>query len=327
MRIAVAGQGFGLNLLHTLLPRADCSVVGVSDHFPDRLGFARSRGLPVFGDDAEMIRQTRPDAVVLSSAPHVRGKGLAAALDTGVAVFMEKPIAGTPEQARAIAAQCAGHPVFLAFSFRFHAPVQRLLAELPALGAPRVANGEYLFDWLPDAEWLWNPEKGGGFFTENSCHLFDVLGAVMGRPETVYAAGVDTGDRPSATGAAVTLSYAGGAVAALTLGGIRGAAMSDDYPRLDLACAGGRAQLQGRQHMWTGLTWARRGEDPRHLRHAPEALGRTRYSDAFDHFFRQIDAGAPFASTPQHGVDAVQVADAVYRSIRSGLPVTMGETT
>ncbi|WP_226782388.1 Gfo/Idh/MocA family protein [Oceaniglobus trochenteri] len=327
MRIGIAGQGFGLNLLHTVLNRADCEVAGVSDHLSERLAFARSRGIPTWTDDAAMIREAGLDAVVLSSAPHVRGAGLEAAMAAGIPVFMEKPIAGTAQQAREIVKVTKGHPVFLAFSFRFHAPVQRLLAELPGLGAPRILNGEYLFDWLPDAEWLWNPEKGGGFFTENSCHLFDVVRAVMGRPARVYAAGYDDGARPSATGAAVTLGYASGAVAALTLGGIRGAGAPDDFPRLDLACATGRAQLQGHQHMWTGLNWARRGEDQKRLAYWPETLGRTRYSDAFDHFFAQIAAKEPFAATPQHGLEAVELAEAVYASIRTGQPVDLGETT
>ncbi len=327
LRVGVAGQGFGRHLLDTLLVRDDCVVAGVADHRNDRLAFARSRGLPTWTDDAAMIREGALDAVVLSSAPHVRGAGLEAAIAAGIPVFMEKPLAGTLAQARDIAARCAGHPVFLAFSFRFHAPVQRLLAELPALGAPRLLNGEYLFDWLPDAEWLWNPDKGGGFFTENSCHLFDVVHAIMGPPETVFAFAFDNGARPSATGAAVTLRYASGSVAALTLGGIRGSDAVGATPRLHLSCADGRAELQGRAHMWTALEWGPRGGTTQILRHDPETLARTRYSAAFDHFFARLADGEPFDATPAHGVAAVTVADAIYRSIDSGAAVTLGETT
>lgn len=326
MRVGVSGQGFGRNLLNTLLTRDDCTVAAVSDHFPERLEFAKSRNIPTWKDDSEMIRDADIDAVVLTSAPHVRGAGLKAAIDKTLPVFLEKPIAGTPAQARDIVDICKNHPVFVGFSFRFHEPVQRLLKALPNLGAPRILNAEYLFDWLPDAEWLWDKDKGGGFFNENSCHLFDVVNQIMGKPQTVYAAGFDNGARASATGAAVTLTYANGGIAALSLGGVRGSSEMDDFPRLDVACENGRAQMQGRQHMWTNLRWAERGRGVQALSYDPEILSRTRYSDAFDHFFTQINAKKPFSSTPQDGLEAVEIADAVYRSIQSGTPVKLGDT-
>ena len=324
MRIGVAGLGFGLNLLKTLLVRDDCAVAAVADHFPERRAFAEARGLPAYADAATMIRKAGLDAVVLASAPHVRGAGLDAALEAGLPAFVEKPLAATPEQARELVARCEGRPVMMGFSFRFHRPVQRLLAEVGgALGPGQVLNAEYLFDWLPPAEnWLWDPEKGGGFFNENSCHLLDVVTALMGRPEAVSAFGFDDGARPSATAAALTLSFPGGGVAALTLGG-RGTAAFGDFPKLDIACANGQARMRGRQHMWTGLAWAERGGEVRTLAYEPEALGRTRYSDALDHFLAAIRDDRPFDATPEDGALAVDVADAIHRSIGSGSTVTL----
>ena len=72
--------------------------------------------------------------------------------------------------------------------------------------------------------------------------------------------------------------------------------------------------------MWTGLEWAERGGEPRRLVHEPETLGRTRYSAAFDHFLAALRDGEAFEATPEHGARAVAVADAIYRSIRSGAP-------
>lgn len=325
MRIGVAGLGFGVNLLHTLLTRGDCTVAAAADIFPERLEAARAKGIDTYEDAARMVREAGLDAVVIASAPHVRGPALDAAIAAGIPVFMEKPLAATPAEARALIDRIGDHPVMLGFSFRFHAPVQRLLAEMDGLGAPRVLNAEYLFDWLPPGDgWLWDAEKGGGFFTENSCHLFDVVRAVMGDPVQVYAAGIDDGARPSATAAALTLHYPGGAVAALTIGGIGTGAMGD-YPRLDLTCSGGRAEMRGRQHMWTALHWARRGGEVTQLAHDPEPLGRTRYSAAFDHFLDRTAAGDPFDATPRDGLAAVELADAIYRSIASGQPEPIGQ--
>ena len=327
LRIGVAGLGFGRNLLNTLLPRDDCRVVAVADHFPDRMTFARDRdrGIACHADAAAMIAAGGLDAVVLASAPHVRGDGLRAALDAGLPAFVEKPLAGTLAQAREVAASCGGGRVMVGFSFRYHAPVRRLLDETASLGAPVVLNAEYLFDWLPPAEnWLWDPDKGGGFFNENSCHLLDIVLALMGVPHTIAAFGADDGVRPSATAASVAIRFEGGGTAALTLGG-RGTGTFADYPRLDLACADGQAKLTGRNHMWTGLRWARRGEEMRQVTAEPEGLARTRYSDAFDHFLARVADGGGFETTPADGLRAVAVADAVYRSIRSAETVAYGE--
>jgi len=322
MRIGVVGLGFGVHLLHTLLTRDDCTVAAVCDHFPERLAGASAKGIPTFADPARMIAESGLDAVVIASAPHVREAALATAFERGLAVFLEKPLAGTPAQAAALVERSEGQRVMLGFSFRFHEPVRRLIAETRgSLGAARVLNAEYLFDWLPPADgWLWNPARGGGFFNENSCHLLDVVCALLGTPVDVHAVGFDDGSRPSATAAAATMRFANGAIAALTLGGV-GTGALHDYPRLDLACAGGQARLRGRSHMWTTLQWAERGGEVRRLEHEPETLGRTRYSAAFDHFLGALRDGTPFEATPADGERAVVLAEAIYRSIASGEPV------
>ena len=326
LRVGIAGLGFGRHLMDTLLVRDDCTVAAVADHRAERTAPARARGIPAWDDAAKMIAEASLDAVVLATAPHRREAALEAALARGLPVFMEKPLAGSLAGARRVAALCKEGRVMMGFSFRFHGPVQRLLALLPDLGRPRLLNAEYLFDWLPPAEnWLWDPARGGGFFAENSCHLFDVVTSLMGMPRTVHANAVSSGARPSATAAAIALGFPDGAAAALTVGGI-GTGAFDDFPRLDLACEGGQARMTGAQHMWTGLRWAVRGGDMQEMTHRPEALSRTRYSAALDHFLDGMRDGAPFAATVRDGLAAARIADAVYRSIASGGPVTLEDT-
>jgi predicted dehydrogenase len=182
-----------------------------------------------------------------------------------------------------------------------------------------MANGEYAFDWNlgPDG-WLWDPESGGGVFNENSCHLLDVLCHLAGRPVSVQAAVHNPRARPSAELGAVTLAFANGAVAALTLGAHAAGAM-DDFPRLDLVTAQGRASLRGRGHVWTGLTWARRGQpEARALSAAPEYLGETRYSEALRRFVTCIRENSPPPATVSDGLLAVDLATAIAESASTG---------
>ncbi|MDJ1009232.1 MAG: Gfo/Idh/MocA family oxidoreductase [Paracoccaceae bacterium] len=328
IRIGIVGLGFGLHLYHTLIVRNDCAVVAVCDHDPARLAAIHPEAVGRYASPGDMVREARLDAIVIASPPHHRRDALAAAIDGGLPVFLEKPVAGTPAQARDLAAFCGDHPIMVGFSFRFHAPARELVELVSGpLGAPRILNAEYLFDWVPEAPWIWDKAKGGGFLNENSCHLFDVVAALMGRPETVYAAGFDDGARPSATGAALTMTFASGAVAALTCGGIGGSANMLGTPRLDVACAGGRAEMRGQHHMWTDLEWDPGGTGIRRLTVLPEMIERTRYSDAFDHFFAAINEERPFKTTLKDGALAVEIADAAYRSIESRAAVRLEEKT
>lgn len=329
LRIGIAGLGFGANLLHTCLTRDDCVVAAVADRDPARRAPAEAKGIRGYDEAAEMVREAGLDALVLATAPHFRAEALSAALEAGLPVFVEKPLAATPDQARALVERCRGGKVMVGFSFRFHAPVAKLIETVRsgALGRPMLLNAEYLFDWLPPADgWLWDREKGGGFFNENSCHLLDVVRALVGMPREVFAHAVTDDRRPNATAASVSFRTAEGCAGALTLGGI-GTGSFDDFPRLDIALAEGQARLRGRQHMWTSLRTARRGSTLGEQGYEPEALGRTRYSAAFDHFLAAVRGEASIAATPEDGLSAVRFADAIYRAIETGQPQTIEETT
>jgi predicted dehydrogenase len=205
------------------------------------------------------------------------------------------------------------------FSFRFHPAVRRLLELMRAeLGRGWLLNAEYVFDWLPPREsWLWDPANGNGIFNENSCHIFDVVCAVMGRPETVSAAGAVFVGRPSEEAGALALTFAGGGIGAITVGGV-GASPFRGFPRLDVCTEKGRAELRGSEHTWRSLEWGMRGAKETSAYVAPpESLGATRYTAALEHFFAALRNGAEPEATVDDGVLAVALAEAVYRAART----------
>ena len=285
----------------------------------------------------EMIESGAIDALSVCVSPKFREPILRAAVERGLPIIVEKPWAANGEQAARLAAICAGAkaPIMSAFSFRFH-PAVRKAQELLAgpLGRPWVGNGEYVFEWfVPANAWLWDPANGGGVFNENSCHLFDVVCSLMGEPESVFAYGSRAVERPSEIAAAIALRLraapdAGGApaqrgagpVCAITAGGV-GSAARRDYPRLDLYTEHGHLALAGRDHTWQTVEWSLRGDTTLHRLVAPtEGLGRTRYSDAFDHFIDCVLTRRAPDSTVDHGVRSVLIADAIRRSLETGRP-------
>lgn len=327
MRIGVLGLGFGLHLAQTLANRDDVELVAVADRSTKRdvMAIAQSYGAQGFLDGVEMVQNANLEALVIATPPHTRDDVVNAALQKDLPVFIEKPIAATPRQAMGLMEKCQRGRVMVGFSFRFHRPVQHLLAEVAGkLGPGKLLNGSYIFNWLPPAEnWLWDRELGGGFFNENSCHLFDVVVALMGRPSEIFAMGFEAENRPSAAGAALTLRFGEQAIGALTIGGV-GAGIAADFPKLDLVCANGTARLSGHDHMWTRLEWSYNDSTEAHIiDYAPERLGRTRYSDAFDHFIDAVANNKPFAATLGDGLTTVEMADAVYRAISTNKAVTL----
>jgi predicted dehydrogenase len=95
-----------------------------------------------------------------------------------------------------------------------------------------------------------------------------------------------------------------------------------EFPRIDVVTANGQARLSGREHVWDRLEWATRGgEALQSVLRPPEALGSTRYTHAFRHFFECMRSGQQPSVGPEDGVVAVALAMAVYESARTGARV------
>ena len=278
-------------------------------------------------DGIEMIEAEELDAVSICTSPRWRTPIIEAAIAQDLALIIEKPWATNVAHAEELAALCrtSKAPVMVAFSFRFHPAIVQLRSLLDGeLGTPWLLNGEYLFSWVPPADsWLWDPQNGNGFFNENSCHLFDAVCYLLGEPVSVMAAGQQPSGRAVRERGRHHHRFANGASAALTVGGV-GAGAFRTYPRIDLVTANGQARLAGREHIWTELTWATRDDESvQSIYRSPEALGSTRYSDAFRHFADCIRDGAAPSGGVDDGVRSVRLAMAVYESARTGQVVEL----
>lgn len=329
VRVGIVGAGFGAYLARTLAAIADVEIAGIADrgNRPGLGALARSVGTISYSSAEDLIKAERPDAVVIALPPHRRDKVITAALSDGLAIFIEKPMSGSLQQAEKITDLLARSeaPVMMGFSFRHHAPVVALRSLLDGeLGRPLLASGAYVFDWRPpDRSWVWKEEQGGGFFNENSCHLFDVVCHLMGEPKAVFAAGGRHLEAPSTAAASVVIDFGDGRTAALALGGIGTAAISG-FPHLELFAEGGQARLGGLDHMWTNLDWALRGRSfQSQITTVPERIETTRYTPALTQFINCVKTGAKPVTGPADGLRAVRIADAVYRSLAKGKPINL----
>ena len=328
IRFAVVGHRFGQFHVRALVALPGVKLVAVADRSDHNLDHAAAHhGFKAYRDAIDMLQREELDAVSVCISPRARPDVLAAAVDRGLALFVEKPWASDAQHARNLAhiVRPSKAPVMVGFSFRFHRAMVRLKELLGGeLGQARMLTGQYVFGWLPPAShWTWDPNNGNGFINENSCHLFDAVCHLMGTPVRIFAEAGRFADRPMEDATTITMSFGSGAIAALCCGGI-GAGAFHDYPRIDLFAEHGQAQLRGRDHVWEHLSWARHDDELTHqLVSPPEHLGTTRYTDAFTHFCRCIRECAAPSATVDDAVRSVDVAMAVVESARTHQPVTL----
>jgi predicted dehydrogenase len=153
--------------------------------------------------------------------------------------------------------------------------------------------------------------------------VLDLLCHLVGRPVSVQAVVNNPRKRPSAELAALNLTWASGAIAAVTLGALAAGALND-FPRLDLVTTQGRASLRGRGHVWESLTWAQRGASTAQTLSAPpEYLAETRYSEALRRFVASIRERTPPPCTLSDGLLTVDLAHAIYESAATRRPVEL----
>lgn len=210
MKVLFAGLGGvgqrHLRNLKELEPAAEVSayrVRGLGRVITDTLGVADGDIEAKYGvrrfDALDAALAAKPDAVVVSNPSRFHVPVARAAVEAGVAVFLEKPVSDSPDGLDELVelAERKHVPCLVAYQLRFH-PSVRKVAELLAAGAigrvlsVNVDLGEYLPAWHPyeDYREMYAARKdlGGGVLV-TQIHEFDYLYWWFGLPRTVYAVG------------------------------------------------------------------------------------------------------------------------------------------
>ena len=287
MRFAMVGGGEGafIGQAHRLaagLSQTCRLVAGAFSSDPDRsarsgaaLGLDADR---VYGDWREMIaaEASRPPAdrigfVAVVTPNHLHAGPAIAALEAGLAVLCDKPLAGTLGDAQAIAdaAQRTGGLVGLTHTYAGYPMVaqMRALVGNGTLGAVRRVSVAYMQGWLsraedaqasPQAAWRTDPARSGetGAFGDIGSHAFHLVETVTGERITALCAEL----RAVVPGRA--LDDDGAALFRLEGGG-RGALVASqvatgELNRLDLSVWGEHASLHWRQEQPDVLELKRR---------------------------------------------------------------------
>jgi predicted dehydrogenase/threonine dehydrogenase-like Zn-dependent dehydrogenase len=220
MRVGVIGAGqFARGVLLPALSRQKgvhihsvCTASGfTSRHVGTRYGAEYCTR-----DAAEIVSDPDVDAVLIATRHDQHAQLTAAALQSGKAVFVEKPLALDEASLGdvASAARVSGNDrLMVGFNRRF-APLAVACREFfddvtePLFVSCRVNAGA-----LPDGSWAADPVEGGGRIVGEVCHFVDTVCFLAGSlPTRVYAEELATNRRQDLT---VTLRLANGSVAVI----------------------------------------------------------------------------------------------------------------
>nr|WP_275982176.1 Gfo/Idh/MocA family oxidoreductase [Frigidibacter sp. ROC022] len=203
--MAIVGTGhrgtgtWGRDVLETQSDMVE--LVGLTDLNSGRLAAAAARlpGDPVLSTDLDtMLKQSDPHTLVVCTRDDTHADIIVDALERGIDVITEKPMATTAEDCERILAaeERTGRKVDVAFNYRF-APTSRKLRELLASGRIGTLT-EVDFHWYLDTRhgadyfrrWHAYRRHSGSLFVHKATHHFDLLNWwIDSDPDQVYAQG------------------------------------------------------------------------------------------------------------------------------------------
>lgn len=204
-RVAIVGTGHrGTGTWGMDAPRTcadEIELVGLADLNATRLAVAKDKvaGSVVTSTDLhEMLDKTHPHTLLVCTRDDTHADIIVDALERGIDVVTEKPMATTAEACRRIldAEQRTGRRVNVAFNYRF-APTSRKIRELIAsrrIGDITSCDFHWYLDTVHGADYFrrWHAYKrhSGSLFVHKATHHFDLLNWwIDADPVRVFAQG------------------------------------------------------------------------------------------------------------------------------------------
>jgi len=215
MRIGILGLGrIGAFHAETLSGLDAVDSLVVSDPFAEAAKAAAERFGAQVADSPEALLAAGVDGIVIAAATDAHPALILAAVEAGVPVFCEKPVARSMAEGVAVlnAVKDSGVEIQIGYQRRFDAgfTAARNAVQSGELGLLHSIRSTTLDPAPPPAAYI---AASGGIFRDCSVHDFDILRWVTGREVTeVYAVGgnrgadyiKDAGDADT-TGAILTL--------------------------------------------------------------------------------------------------------------------------
>jgi predicted dehydrogenase len=214
---------------------------------------------------ADLIADSGINVVVIASPHDQHARQACDALRAGKHVFVEKPLATTRDDLRALEeahassrSQSAPPLLVVGFNRRFAPHTQRIKHLIQGLSEPKAFVMTVNAGRVPEDHWVQDPSVGGGRIVGEACHFIDLLRYLAGQPivstHTVSLRSKRASPVPP-DNVSFTLSFADGSVG--TVHYLADGHRAFPKERLEVFCAGRIIQLDNFRRMrvfgWRGL--------------------------------------------------------------------------
>jgi predicted dehydrogenase/threonine dehydrogenase-like Zn-dependent dehydrogenase len=172
----------------------------------------------------EAIFDAVADAVIIATRHDQHVPLAVKTLESGKHVFVEKPLAVTPEQLDEVIAAYKASPCELVVDFnrRLSPLTNKLMEVLKDRTRPLVMTYRVNAGFIPRDHWVHHPQQGGGRIIGEVCHFVDLLQYICkGRPVEVRAFGTcgSDGSIVNHDNVVISLKFSDGSVGAITYSG------------------------------------------------------------------------------------------------------------
>ncbi|GBC94496.1 Inositol 2-dehydrogenase [bacterium HR16] len=195
LRVGLIGAGgIGRTHLASYERVREAQIVAIVDINEETARTAAQRaGAQAFRDVEQMLRHVELDAVDICTPPSAHLEAALLAMEHGLHVLCEKPLAHQPDAARQMvrAAEEKGVKLMTAFCHRFHPPIAALkrLIEAGELGEVVMFRNRFAGPFK-GVEERWFSDKevaGGGVLMDTSVHSIDLFRFLIGEVARVQA--------------------------------------------------------------------------------------------------------------------------------------------
>lgn len=195
------GSGMWGKLLATSGYLDYIDFVGLCDSNPGRMEYTKkviNTDCPVFTNFAEMLKQTKPDVVMVCTPDSTHDQFIIQALEAGVDVITEKPMTTDEDKCQAIldAQARTGKKVTVTFNYRYSPHRAKIYELLRAGEIGEITSVD--FNWYLDVyhgadyfrRWHGYRKHSGSLLVHKSTHHFDLLNWWLGsEPDEIFAQG------------------------------------------------------------------------------------------------------------------------------------------
>jgi len=151
--------------------------------------FSEKFGGHYYNSIDQLVKNEHTDALFITTPPFARGDEVKA-IEKGIAVFFEKPVALNMRKAEEILDSIRRYSVINSVGYMWrYLDISSVAKEEVVKNSPTaMVLGQYIDPfWFPPKHWWLYKDKGGGQVVEQATHVFDLARYLEGEVSRVYA--------------------------------------------------------------------------------------------------------------------------------------------